>query len=321
MKNAVSRCLALPVVLLAVMTVACDEMQLVAPLESTITVSASATSLPRGGTAEVVAIVIEEAGTPVQNGTIVRFSATNGRVEPADVQTREGVARATFIAGTSPGTARITATSGGATSGDQSVVEIAIFNSATAALSVTPASPTVGQTVRLTVTPTIATGGQTPRAVVAWGDGSSTDLGPISGAREATHVYASAATYTIATTLIAEDAFTTSTTVTIGPAGPVTVNVSASSSNPPRCQPVTFTASAALQAGDSAVIARYDWSINSNTDSEDAEISTTGNILARVFNTSGTKTVTVTAVATDGRQGSGQTQIVVRELTGAEVCS
>ena len=47
---------------------------------------------------------------------------------------------------------------------------------------------------------------------------------------------------------------------------------------------------------------------------------TTGNIVTRVFRTAGTKSVSVTAVATDGRQGNGQTQIVMRELTGTEVC-
>jgi hypothetical protein len=59
---------------------------------------------------------------------VVRFTATLGRVEPEDVETRNGVARATFIAGSTPGTAQVTATSGRAESAtDQpNVVEIVI---------------------------------------------------------------------------------------------------------------------------------------------------------------------------------------------------
>ena len=93
-------------------TAACDP--LVAPVASTISISATTTTVPPGGSTEVTAVVVEEAGTPVHNGTVVRFSSTLGRVEPEEATTTDGVARATFTAGSTAGTAKVTASSGAA---------------------------------------------------------------------------------------------------------------------------------------------------------------------------------------------------------------
>jgi PKD domain-containing protein len=304
---------------------ACDSAPLVAPVASTISISAPAGALAPGGSTEVTAYVVEEAGTPVHDGTVVRFTATLGRVEPSEAQTRNGVARATFTAGNSTGTARITAMSGAAeAAAEGNVVEILIASTPTATLglTVTPTNATVGQAVRLTVTPTIATGGEPPRVVVTWGDGTTNDLGAVASARDVTHVYNGAGTYTISATATAEGTSSSSTTVTIGAAGPVSVNVTATSTTTfARCTPVTLTATATLPTGDTAGIARYDCTVRSNVDSENENTSTTGNVLTRVFRTAGTKTVTVQGVTTDGRQGNGQAQFVMRELTGTEVCN
>ena len=95
----------------------CDRMQLLAPTNSSVTVTAPATVLPVGGTTEVTAVVLESAGTPVQNGTTVRFTTTLGRVDPVEVQTRNGMAVTTFYAGDASGTATISARSGAAGGG------------------------------------------------------------------------------------------------------------------------------------------------------------------------------------------------------------
>lgn len=97
---------------LAVLAAGCDKVPLTAPSNSTLTISSSALVLPTGGTATLTATVIEPAGTPVQNGTTVRFTTTLGHVEPAEVQTRNGIATATFVAGDVSGTADVRATSG-----------------------------------------------------------------------------------------------------------------------------------------------------------------------------------------------------------------
>ncbi len=92
----------------------CDRVPLLAPTSSTITVSAPTRVLPTGGSVEVSAQVFEQSGTAVQNGTAVRFTTSLGRVDPADAQTRNGVAVTMFYAGDVAGLAEIRATSGGA---------------------------------------------------------------------------------------------------------------------------------------------------------------------------------------------------------------
>jgi len=118
------------ILLTAVIVTACDSAPLVAPIASTISVFSTATSLAPGGTAEISAIVIEEAGTPVHDGTVVRFNATLGTVNPAEAETRDGVAVTTFTAGSTTGTAQIAATSGGALTGPEAanVIDITIGN-------------------------------------------------------------------------------------------------------------------------------------------------------------------------------------------------
>jgi PKD repeat protein len=107
--------LALAAVLLAVATFsACDKVPLLAPTESTITLNVSTTTVQVNGSATLMASVVEAAGTPVHNGTVVTFTASFGTVEPPEAATNGGVATARFVAGTQSGTAVIGAFSGGA---------------------------------------------------------------------------------------------------------------------------------------------------------------------------------------------------------------
>ena len=108
--------------------VGCDKAQLLAPTKSTISVSASTRVLPTGGSTDVTALVVEEAGTPVTNGTTVRFTTSLGRIDPVEAQTRNGVATTTFFAMNTAGVARITAISGAAGGGtnNANVLEITI---------------------------------------------------------------------------------------------------------------------------------------------------------------------------------------------------
>ena len=86
---------------------ACDTVPLTAPSSSTVTLTASALVLPTGGSTQISATVFEPGGTPVQNGTSVRFTTTLGRVDPVEVQTRNGVATAMFLAGDVSGLADV----------------------------------------------------------------------------------------------------------------------------------------------------------------------------------------------------------------------
>ena len=73
---------------------ACDSVPLTSPTGSTITMTSDRTVLPLNGVATLRAVVVESAGTPVQNGTSVTFSSTLGSVEPFEAKTVNGIATA-----------------------------------------------------------------------------------------------------------------------------------------------------------------------------------------------------------------------------------
>jgi adhesin/invasin len=98
------------------MVVACDKVPLTSPTGSTISLSIDRETLPIGGTATVIAVVTESAGTAVHNGTMVTFQTTSGRMDPIEAPTVNGKATSTFIGGVS-GTAVINAFSGAARTG------------------------------------------------------------------------------------------------------------------------------------------------------------------------------------------------------------
>src|SRR5438477_617784 len=85
--------------LTALVAVGCDKVQLTAPASSTITLTTPTRTLPTGGSTELSAQVVEQGGTPVQNGTTIRFTTSLGRVDPVETQTRNGVATTMFFAG------------------------------------------------------------------------------------------------------------------------------------------------------------------------------------------------------------------------------
>src|SRR5678815_5260506 len=107
-------------IVVAMLSASCDKVPLLAPTGSTVTLSANASTVATNGTVGLTAFVTESSGTPVQNGTTVRFTTTLGTVTPADTQTTNGVAVATFNAGANSGIATIHAISGGAGGGSGS---------------------------------------------------------------------------------------------------------------------------------------------------------------------------------------------------------
>jgi hypothetical protein len=125
---------------------ACDKVPLLAPSGTVITLFPVSTTVALNSEVEIVATVIEQgtattppttppttpgtpgtpttpttpstpttgAGTPVQNGTLVSFTTTLGRIEPSEARTNNGQVRVKFISGPQSGSATITAFSGGA---------------------------------------------------------------------------------------------------------------------------------------------------------------------------------------------------------------
>ena len=130
----VTRCrhvVLLALVSMTLVTVACEKVPLLAPSGSTITLTAPVNALAANGAIEIVAQVLEAAGSPPHSGTHVNFTTTLGRVEPADALTDlNGRVTVRFVANGSSGTAVITAASGGATTGSNGAVRIAVGSAA-----------------------------------------------------------------------------------------------------------------------------------------------------------------------------------------------
>jgi len=101
----------------ALAVTACDKVPLLAPTNSSLSVTADALVIPSSGSAHVQAMVLEQAGTPVQNGTTVRFTTTLGRLDPVEAQTKNGVATTTLFGDGASGVAQVRAVSGSASGG------------------------------------------------------------------------------------------------------------------------------------------------------------------------------------------------------------
>ena len=258
--------------IVALLTTACDKVPLLAPANSTIALSANSLVVPAGGSSGLTAFVTESSGTAVQNGTTVRFTTTLGSITPADTQTTNGIAVATFQAGTSSGIAEIHAVSGGATGTTttttaSNVVKITIGAAAANKVTVraNPASvPASGGTVEIVAS---VTGGAT-----------STDTSPLAGVSVAFSATAGTLSATSATTdangtasvLLTTNRKATVTAsvgansgvidVTVSPTASVTLATSPAS--PTVGQAVTLTVTPATDTAPSVVV---DWGDGSSS--------------------------------------------------------
>ncbi len=90
----------------------CADVPQLAPPGATMTVLAIPEDIAaNGGVSVITAIITEQVGTPVPDGTVVQFFANIGTVDREGL-TKDGVARVNFISDTRSGTANVTAVSG-----------------------------------------------------------------------------------------------------------------------------------------------------------------------------------------------------------------
>lgn len=197
----------------------CDKVPLLAPSQSTITVSTDNNIVQANGTAEIRATVLEGSGTPVQNGTTVTFSTTLGTLSPPEARTINGVATVQFVANGQSGEADIRATSGAAKPADAANpgVKIKVGGAATGRIQVTASPSSVpasgGSTI---ITATVLDTNGNPLTGVAVG--FSTDAGTLSSSFATSN--ASGSAQVVLTTN--RDATVTATAGVSGTAGAVT---------------------------------------------------------------------------------------------------
>jgi hypothetical protein len=296
--------------MVALAAAGCDSLPLLAPTDSTVTLTTASKFVPIGGSTQVTAFVAESSGTPVQNGTTVRFTANLGRVEPVEALTTNGYAVATFLAGDASGVADVRATSGavggsvgeGEGASSSNVVQITVGGAAADAvlLNASPASvPSSGGTVTIIASVVDAHGNRLANVPVSF----STDAGTLSATVATTDVSGDARVQltTNRQTVVTARAGGQTATVTIAVDTPLTITASPTSGT--LLTIFTFTVTPAQGSGVQ----------NVDVDFGDGQSATLGAITAPTpvshqYATTGSKTVRATQVNKDG---SSTTAVVV----------
>ena len=254
-----------------------------------------------GGSTEITARVEDESGLPVA-GVPVTFATSSGQITPNPATTNEdGVARATL---TTTREANVTATVAGQTS-----EQLTVGLNPRTGISITGPTTTVaaGQPVSFTVN--VNAEANITDVEVDFGDGSSDSLGALGGSTTVSHVYQEAGTYRV--TARASDAAgfseQVSTSVTVLPAQPPTVTLTATNSTPTVGELVQITASV---SGATSSIIRYEWTFGPGADRPSQ--STSSNRVSVTWSTPGTKIVTVRVIQAAGPDGDNSIPITVR---------
>ena len=228
----------------------CDKVPLLAPTESTITLVSDRAVVPVNGTAQIIATLIEQSGTPAHNGTLVTFTTTLGTLDPREAVTSNGQAVVTLRAGTESGTAEVGAFSGSART--EAPVMILIGGAAAAAvtLSANPAAvPPTGATVTILAAVTDASGNRLTGVPVSF----TTSAGTLASATVITDSTGEART-TLTTdreTTVTATAGAFSSSVAIGLSALPSVTIVATPTTTSVGEPVTFAVS--VTAGSSAI--------------------------------------------------------------------
>jgi len=296
----------------------CDKVALTAPTSSTITLTAPTRSLPIGGTTEVSAVVTESGGTPVQNGTTVRFSATMGSFSQAEVQTRNGVATAIFNAGEISGTAVIRAASGGiASAADALSITIGAASATAVTLTASPSTvPPAGGTVSVIATVLDTNGNRLTGIPVTF----STTAGALSASVANTDSSGEARVQltTNRAAKVTATAGSKSATVDVAAAGSNSIALSVSPTSPTVNQPVTLTVTPTIGTGNTAPRVVVDWGDGSQTDLGTVAAART---VSHTYSNAGNYTITATTTSEGGETATASIGVTVapRAVIGVNV--
>ena len=256
-----------------------------------------------GSTVTITASVSDVDGNTLP-GVPVSFSTTTGTLGATLVNSNAAGVAATTL--TTSSVATVTATAGTRTA----TVAVAVNDAPTMTVIPTTTSPTVGQATTFTVAVTAGTNRITS-AAIDFGDGTSLSLGTLTGSTTVSHVYGAAGSYTVIGTATdsSGEQVSVSTVVTVGAQIPLNVTLTGPTTNPTVNTPVSFTATATASSSAVAIL-RFEWSFGDGT-----SVNTSSGSTSHVYSSAGLKTVQVTAVAVDGREGTTQTQVLVVQGT------
>lgn len=314
--------------LLPLAAAACQRVPLLAPAGSTITLTSAATAVPTNGTVQLIAQVLEPAGTPPHSGTHIIFTTTLGTIEPSETTTDiNGRAVVTFKAGLANGTATITASSGGASVSSANALKIAVGNAAVGSMSLT-ASPTTlpasGGSSTISASVLDVSGNALPGVAVSF----SSDTGAVSPSSSTTNGNG-VATTTLTTSRTAKVTATAGigTTGGTGSTGgsaqtkdvTVTVNVGPSISlsaptppNPVVNQPVSITLTITAPGATQSPVrsATINWG-----DGQTTSVGSSTATVQHIYRSTGTFIITATATDANGDSTTATSAVTVINAT------
>jgi PKD repeat protein len=270
-----------------------------------IVLRAEPASIAPGGTAQIIAAVLDAGGNTMA-GVPVAFTSTAGQLQAGLVNTNtQGEARTSLTTNVDATvTARAGVASGDTTApSDEVTVTVAALPVIT--LSASPEAPSVGQPVTFTITVAPAVGGNPVTSVrIEFGDGDSANLGAVSGQTTASHTYDDDGSRTVRVTVTdaAGQQTAQALVITVSPGAPVSVVLGFDPAAPKVNQSVTFTAT----VGEGVVAERFDWVFGDGTTR-----TTTGNETTKAYTSTGIKRAKVTVTATDGSTGTGAADVVI----------
>jgi len=280
-----------------------------------ITLSANPGSVPAvGGSTTVTANVVDTGGNPL-GGVPVSFVSDVGTLFPAVVASdANGKAQTTL---TTTSTAKITATAGsatlnGTTTTPAPTATLTVSVTLQPTLVITPPTtpPSAGLPASFTFNVTVPATGSAVRSLnVNWGDGSSTNLGGVTGTAVVSHKFATAGTYTVTGTVTdsAGNVQSVSTVVTVIPTPQPTILITPS----PVPGHVNTLTTLSIQVSLPTGLGVQNLTVNFGDGTSATLGGATSASQPHVYTAVGTYTVTVTVTDTSGQSTIGTAVISI----------
>jgi PKD repeat protein len=263
-----------------------------------VLVSATPQTLgPAGGVATINARVEDVSGAGVA-GVPVTFTNDAGQLSASSATTDAGgIASVTLNTSRQ---AKVTANVAGKTA------DVTVSLNPRTGITISGPTTPVSAGVPATFTVGVGTTANVRDVTINFGDGSRQSLGALSGSTPINHTYDSPGTFTVTATAIEASGFSeqVSTAVSILPAQPPGVIVTASDSTPTVNQIITLTATV---SGATSTIESYQWDFG-----DGSSATTTGPQISKSYATAGTKVIRVTVVQAVGPSGQSQTAVTVQ---------
>jgi hypothetical protein len=322
--------------ILALVSISCQSVPLLAPSGSTLTLIPAANELAVNGTINITATVIEGASTgtgttttttsvgqPVHDNTQVTFTTTLGTIQPATAKTKNGQVTVQLVGDGRSGQAKVTAYSGAAT--NNTTINVGAAAAARLVVTASPQSlPATGGTSTITASVQDSAGVGLAGVAVDFSTTAGTLASP-SVVTNATGTAATTLSTALAATVTATAAGTTGSgttttnglsqtvAITVNPRTTVTVAGPSTALTVSAPATLTITLASTSTSGSAVVTAMHiDYG-----DGLGKDLSTGTTSVVHFYSSAGVFTATVTVTDSTGAQSSGSAALAVGALSAS----